>query len=135
MSRKIMGNEKFFSNRGWASVYSEGWKFLFDHKITGEQIRVFSFLMHRIGYENWVHAQQKDIAEALGIDKKNVSLAIRQLVDADLIARAGSSLYMVNPRFACKGKRGRKMFAIYEQQKIKGEDDGAFGSEAGVDCE
>lgn len=112
-----MENEKIFPGRGWSSVYSEGWKFLFDLRMTGEQVRVFAFLMHRIGYENWVHARQKDIADALGIDKKNVFNAIKKLVDADLIARAGSSLYMVNPKFACKGKRSCKMFAIYEQQR------------------
>lgn len=130
-----MENEKKFPKGKWSSVYSDGWKILFDSGLTSAQWNVFAFLMHRLGYDNWVHVKQKDIADALGMYKANVSRAISSLALHDVIVSVGDSVYMVNPRIACRGKSTSRLYAIYEQQKRKGEDDGAFGNEEGVDSQ
>lgn len=96
----------------------EGWMMTFqksleeiakDPDLTGEHLRIFMYLCARLDFENWIQQSQKEIAEALGMQKQNVSRAIKLLVQKYiiLVERKGTSAtkcYRLNPYYGWRGK-------------------------------
>ncbi|MCK0906834.1 MarR family transcriptional regulator, partial [Escherichia coli] len=53
--------------------------------LTGEQFKVLMMLLADLDYENYIQIAQADIAEALGMQKTNVSRSVKALIDLAVI--------------------------------------------------
>ena len=97
-----------YSN-GWIMSSQEALKLLAqDTDLTKYTLRVFLRVCADLDFENWIYISQKDIVNELGISKGNVSIAIKQLVDKDILLKGpkiGRSFgYRLNPDYGWKGK-------------------------------
>ncbi|MEH2662876.1 hypothetical protein OH428_26860, partial [Escherichia coli] len=54
-------------------------------ELTGEQFKVLMLMLADLEYENFIQIAQADIAETLGMQKTNVSRAVRALLDVGVI--------------------------------------------------
>lgn len=93
----------------WVATFQEGLAWMAKQEMTGEQWRVFAYLVSRLDFDNFLKVPQKDIAEELKMNPKNVSRAIRGLKELDIITvgpMAGhSKTYRLNPRIAHRGAK------------------------------
>jgi len=94
---------------GWFMAFQEAFLNLaIDRDITGEVYRVFFYLMGKLDFENYIHVAQTDIAEALSLQKANVSRAVRTLCDKEIILKGPKTgrtiTYRLNPEYGWKGK-------------------------------
>ena len=101
-SKNILG-------RGWAATFMSGMEWMCRQNITGEQWRVWAFLMSRLDFDNWLRDKQKEICEIVGLKQANVSRALSRLVELDIITKgpmAGRhNTYRLNPRIAHRGAK------------------------------
>ena len=72
--------------------WSEGWfmgiqeaflKLAKDKEINGYPRRILDYLFGKLGFENYICIQQKEIAEELGINKTHVSTGIKLLLQKE----------------------------------------------------
>lgn len=101
----------------WVATFQDGMAWLAKQDdITGEQLRVFLYLVSRLDFDNYLKVPQKDISEDLNLHKSNVSKAIKKLVEKDIITvgpMAGhSKTYRLNPRIAHRGAKNYKETVI-----------------------
>lgn len=93
----------------WVATFQEGLAWMARQEMTGEQWRVFAYLVSRLDFDNFLKVPQKDIAEDLKMQKSHVSRAIKGLVELDIITvgpMAGhSKTYRLNPRIAHRGAK------------------------------
>lgn len=93
----------------WVATFQEGLAWMARQEMTGEQWRVFAYLVSRLDFDNYLKVPQKDIAAELKMQKSHVSRAIKGLVDLDIITvgpMAGhSKTYRLNPRIAHRGAK------------------------------
>ena len=94
---------------GWIMNSQEALKLLAtDKDLTGEVYRVLLLLMSHLDFENWIQISQKEIADALGIKKQNVSKAVILLESKGILLRGPkvgrSYAFRLNPYFGWKGK-------------------------------
>jgi len=79
-----------------------------DRDMTGESLRVLMHLFSVLDFENYIHHSQKDIAEALGMQRQHTSRAMRLLTSKKIILespRIGNvKCYRLNPNYVWKGK-------------------------------
>ena len=79
-----------------------------DREITGEVGRVLYYFFGKLDFENYIHVAQTDIAEALSLQKANVSRAVRTLCDKEIILKGPKTgriiTYRLNPEYGWKGK-------------------------------
>lgn len=91
-------------------------------KMTGEQSSVFLYLLGKLDFDNYLKVQQKDIAEALHMQKSHVSRAMKKLAELDVVVvgpMAGrSKTYRLNPRIAHRGAKNYRNTLI-EYDKLK----------------
>lgn len=79
-----------------------------DGELTLEPTKVLMFLFGQLSFENYLHISQKDIAEALGMQKPNVSRAMKLLIakgiilDGPKVGRMKS--YRLSPDLGWKGR-------------------------------
>lgn len=83
-------------------------KFCRNKEIYGRTRGVLDYLFGRLGFENYICIQQKEICEALDLHKGHVSSAIKLLLKKGVILpgpKLGrSSSYRLNPTYGWKGK-------------------------------
>mgnify|MGYP001477223758 CR=1 FL=1 len=76
-------------------------------ELTGEQFKVLMLMLADLDYENFIQIAQADIAETLGMQKTNVSRAVRALLDVGVIfegPKVGrSKTYRLNEQVGWKG--------------------------------
>lgn len=101
----------------WVATFQDGITWLAQQEsMTGEQWRVFAYLVGQLDFDNYLKVQQKDIAEALNMKKPNVSRAIKKLAELDVInvgPMAGrSKTYRLNPRIAHRGAKNYRNTVI-----------------------
>lgn len=112
----------------WVATFQDGLGWMAEQNMTGEQWRVFAYLVSKLDFDNYLKVQQKDICEKLKLNKSNVSKAIKKLVEIDVIAvgpLAGRSrTYRLNPRIAHRGARNYQQ-TIIEYDELKKRRDGA----------
>ncbi|WP_249399621.1 helix-turn-helix transcriptional regulator, partial [Escherichia coli] len=76
-------------------------------ELTGEQFKVLMLMLADLDYENFIQIAQADIAETLGMQKTNVSRAVRALLDVGVIfegPKVGrSKTYRLNEQFGWTG--------------------------------
>lgn len=91
----------------WVATFQDGLGWMAEQNMTGEQWRVFAYLVSKLDFDNYLKVQQKDICEKLKLNKSNVSKAIKKLVEIDVIAvgpfAGRSRTYRLNPRIAHRG--------------------------------
>ena len=79
-----------------------------DKDINGGTRRVLDYMFGKLGFENYICIQQKEICEALDLKKPHVSNSIKVLSAKGIILagpKIGKSLsYRLNPRYGWKGK-------------------------------
>ena len=79
-----------------------------DGELTLEPTKVLMFLFGQLSFENYLHISQKDIAEALGMQKQHVSRAMKLLIakgiilDGPKVGRMKS--YRLSPDLGWKGR-------------------------------
>lgn len=79
-----------------------------DDELTGADFRVLLHLFGQLSFENYLHISQKDIAEALRMQKQHVSRAMRLLIakgivlDGPKIGRMKT--YRLSPNLGWKGR-------------------------------
>ena len=96
--------------------WSEGWfmgiqeaflKLAKDKEINGYPRRILDYLFGKLGFENYICIQQKEIAEELGINKTHVSTGIKLLLQKGIILpgpKLGrTTSYRLNSNFGWKG--------------------------------
>ena len=97
-------------DRGFVMAFQDAVEAIaMDKDITQEMLRVWMLMVGKMSFENWVTIPQKEICEALGMQRSNVSRAIRKLVDKGLILQGPklgrTTAYRLNSHYAWKGKR------------------------------
>lgn len=79
-----------------------------DREITSEPRRVLDYMFSKLDFENYIQLSQMDIAKALGMQKQNVSHAIKLLTTKQIVLtgpKVGrSKCYRLNPNYGWKGK-------------------------------
>lgn len=76
-------------------------------ELSHEQTRVLMILLSELDYENYIQVAQVDIGEKLKMQKTNVSRAMKNLMQMDVILEGPkigrSKTYRLNPQFGWKG--------------------------------
>lgn len=106
----------------WVAAFQDGFTWLAQQGMTGEQWSVFAYLLGQLDFDNYLKIQQKDICEKLHMKKPNVSRAMKKLAELDVISvgpMAGrSKTYRLNPRIAHRGaKNYRNTLIEYDRLK------------------
>ncbi|MGI4851760.1 MAG: MarR family transcriptional regulator [Janthinobacterium lividum] len=91
-----------------------------DKEICGRTRRVLDYMFGKLGFENYICIQQKEICEALDIQKANVCRAIKVLLEKGIILpgpKLGrTSSYRLNPTY---GEVLQKTFKTFNQITIR----------------
>ena len=78
-----------------------------DKDIAGRPRRVLDYLFGKLGFENYICVQQKEIAEALDLHKQDVSDSIKLLLDKGIILSGPklgrSKSYRLNSKYGWRG--------------------------------
>lgn len=126
-----------FIKGGFFMAIQDGFVWLATLKLEGRTKDVLFYVMGRLEFENYINLSQKAIAEALGMQKPNVSSAMKELEEHGIIhkgAKVGQSwTYRLDPNLGYKGRaknlqkyqntldRARaKGFDVIEGKKNKG---------------
>lgn len=108
---------------GWIALYQEAITQVAKEKLTGEQSSVFLYLLGRVDFDNYLTVNQTQIAEELGIHRVNVTKAIKELRQRDILIegpRFGlNKTYRLNPYIAHKGTNREKTIADLEEYRAK----------------
>lgn len=93
-----------------------------DREITSEPRRVLDYMFSKLDFENFIQLSQKDIAEALEMQKQNVSNAIKLLKKKQIVLEGPkvgrSKCYRLNPNYGWKGKVKTLQEARREQLRV-----------------
>ncbi|MDC4581690.1 helix-turn-helix domain-containing protein, partial [Acinetobacter baumannii] len=77
------------------------------NELNHDQMRVLMALLAEVEYENYNQVAQLDIAEALGMQITNVSRAVKNLIEFEIVLEGPKSgrskTYRLNPQFGWKG--------------------------------
>lgn len=109
----------------WVATFQDGMMWLAQQEsMTGEQWRVFAYLLSKLDFDNYLKITQKEIAEKLHMNVKAISRAIKGLKNLDVITEgpmAGhSKTYRFNPRIAHRGaKHYRNTLIEYDDLKAR----------------
>lgn len=111
----------------WVATFQSGMEWLSQQEsMTGEQWRVFAYLISRLDYDNYLRVPQVEVAEHLHMQKPHVSRAIKGLIDLDVILpgpMAGRyKTYRLNPRIAHRGAKNYRG-TIIEYDELKRQHD------------
>ena len=78
-----------------------------DRSFTWEMWRVWSYMISKLGFENWIIVPQKEIAESLDMQKTHVSRAVKSLLGKGMILKGPkigrTNAYKLNSNYAWKG--------------------------------
>lgn len=76
-------------------------------QLNHDQMRVLMMLLAELDYENYIQVAQIDIAKSIGMQRTNVSRAIKNLLELGVILNGPkigrSKSYRLNPQFGWKG--------------------------------
>lgn len=106
----------------WVATFQTGMMWLAQQDITGEQLKVFLYLIGQLSFDNWLRVKQSEISDHLNISQSHVSRALKKLLDLDVIAKgpmAGRfNTYRLNPRLAHRGAKHYKSNIVqYDELK------------------
>ena len=92
----------------WTMLMQEAFGLLAqDKSFTLEMWRVWSYLVSKLGFENWIIVPQAEISAALDMRKENVSRAIKKLVQKQMLLKGPkvgrTNAYKINSKYVWKG--------------------------------
>lgn len=82
----------------------EGFLKLAQTPLRGQSVRVLFFLMGRLDYENFVRQSRQEIGDSLGMPKGNVSRAIKELRENEILDVAEDKSLRLSTKFGWRGK-------------------------------
>lgn len=91
-----------------------------------QEMRVLLYIMGKLDFENYINISQKQVAEALGMKKQNVSAVFKTLEKYGIIHKGPkvglSWTYRLDPNFGYKGKARnmQKLQNAIDKAKEKG---------------
>lgn len=94
---------------GWFMAFQDAFiEIAKDREITGEVRRVLDYFFGKLDFENYIHLAQAEIADALGLQKTNVSRAVKILCGKRIILKGPKTgriaTYRLNEHYGWKGK-------------------------------
>ena len=93
-------------------IFQDGLDWLAKQDIKGKDLKVLLKIMAQLDFDNYWHVEQKYLAEEMGMDRSNLSKAIKRLVSLGILykdERKGKSRsYRLNPTIAHKGAKNYK---------------------------
>lgn len=96
----------------WVAVFLPAFKRIIQAGLTNREANVLYEMLQELQYGNKIDVPHRIIAESLGIDRANVSRAIKKLVEADILQKfedpndRGRSIYKLNNIVGWRGKSG-----------------------------
>jgi biotin operon repressor len=97
-----------FITGGFFMAIQDGFGWLATLKLEGRTKDVLFYVMSKLDFENYINLSQKDIAEALGMQKSNISAAMKELEEHGIIhkgVKTGQSwTYRLDPSLGYKGR-------------------------------
>lgn len=106
----------------WMAIYQDAMDYLANEKLNYEEYRVLMKLLAKLDFENYIRITQTKIASELGMQRTNVTRAIKGLLDRDILRKGpkvgGSNTYRLNPMIGHKGRAINKTKKEYEHLKI-----------------
>jgi phage replication O-like protein O len=79
-----------------------------DKRMGGNEFRVFYAFLSLMDYEDSVKISEADVGEIIGMKQKNISAAIKTLIEADVlrsIDKPGqTTTYVLNPCYVSRGR-------------------------------
>lgn len=86
------------------------------NELNHDQMRVLMALLADLDYENYIQVAQMDIADALRMQKTNVSRAVKNLIAFGIVIEGPkigrSKTYRLNPQFGWKGTASNHQKAL-----------------------
>ena len=120
INSRIELQDKTFGDREWFAMFRGCGFQIATSNLTGEQYRVLFYLFDNLNFDNYISIKQKDIVDALHINKHSVSRSIRALKENNIIYEdpMDKNYYKLNPYI---GYKGRKKYdaTVVEFEKIK----------------
>ena len=115
----ILQGRRYPRETEFNTMFKDGWKFLASiDGLTGQDYRVFSALMQRMDFGNWIRVSQETMAEELGLKRPAVTRSINRLLKYNVIQRKREEvdkrrwMYRLNPQIGWKGKANQWMRVI-----------------------
>jgi hypothetical protein len=82
-------------------------KLVLDEDLVGRPWQVFTYLLTKLDFDNYIQLSQQEVCEALGLRKENVSRYIKLLCDKGILIRGPkvghANSYRLDPNFGYKG--------------------------------
>lgn len=110
----------------FAMVFLDSIEYVAKSDLQGRVVKVWLYLISKMGYENEVRICITQAAKELGMKRENMSRAISELVKAGLLSRkeriGNSWIYVLNPRVAFRGRarsRDELIEKLEKRRKMK----------------
>ena len=101
------------------TMFTSGWDFLSKIEgLTGQDYRVFTALMKRMDFGNWIRVSQETLAQELGLKQQAVARSLNRLIKHNVIQKRREEedkrrwMYRLNPQIGWKGKANQWMRVI-----------------------
>ena len=111
-----------FGDRWLAMSMDAARELALDPRLQGQDLRVLLLLMYRLDFENWLRVSQADLAAELGMQKQNLSRAIRRMVEAQVLLegpKVGTSkTYRLNPAYGWRGSAKKHREALRDRLEV-----------------
>lgn len=123
LRRSRVFNQMYGSGMWWVMAEALANLMAFDKEITRQEpMRVFWYLVTRLDFENFIRVSQREIAEALGMQKSHVSRAIKLLENKGVLLRGqrlGQSYsWQLNPNCGFKGNPRGKVVRLHDGKLV-----------------
>lgn len=118
--------KKKYITGGFFMAIQEGFIWLATLGLDGRTKDVLLYIMGKLDFENYINLSQKEIAQALKMQKQNVSRAMKELEKYGIIHKGPkvglSWTYRLDPNFGYKGraKNIQKLQNAIDKAKEKG---------------
>lgn len=105
----------------WVAVFQTALEWLATENLQNQEYRVLMYLMSKLDFDNYLRITQTTIADALQMQRNNVSRAIKGLIDHDILCtgpKVGTAkTYRLNPHMAHKGRNLQQTIIDYDELK------------------
>jgi len=114
--KKING----FGQRWMAMAQNAIQRVALDPSLTGEDLRVFNFLVGEVDFENLLVVNQAEIARKMGWQRQNIQRSIKRLIAVGVLFEGPkigiNRSYRFNPEFGWKGTAKNHVTALKDER-------------------
>jgi len=86
--------------------------------IGNQKIRILSYILENINRDNIFIGTQRAIATETKTSTQTVTITLKALMDADIIKRQQSGVYLINPDVIFKGGTNARMDILYQYYNV-----------------